>query len=61
MLLVMPQTSIKVGLRLSPLLKMLGFGFDFLCGVRRFVPLLPKITERAERAHVLMSCEFRML
>lgn len=60
-LLVMPQTSIKVGLRLSPLLKMLGFGFDFLCGVRRFVPLLPKITERAERAHVLMSCEFRML
>jgi hypothetical protein len=40
---------------------MFGFGFDFLCGVRRFVPLLPKITDRAERAHVLMSCEFRML
>jgi len=57
----MPQTSIKLGLRLSALLKMFDFGFDFLCGVRRFVPLLPKITERAERAHVLMSCEFSML
>jgi len=60
-LLVISQTSIKLGLGLSPLLKMFGFGFDFLCDLRRFVPWLSKITERAERSHVLMPCEFRML
>jgi len=57
----MSQTSIKLGLGLSPLLEMFGFGCDFLCGLRRFVPWLLKIMERAERSHVLMSCEFRML
>jgi hypothetical protein len=57
----MSQTSVKLGPEFSPLLKMFSFGFNLLCGLRRFVPWLPKITERAERSHVLMFCEFRIL
>jgi hypothetical protein len=59
--LVMSETSIKLGPGLSPLLEIFSFGFNFLCRLRRFVPWLPKISERAERSHVLMFCEFRML